>query len=81
MRSKAHRSNGEPPLQNRGEVIMPTLKGKKPRKKQRRSFLPWIDKIAVALYWVLTYSLRLKSRALRLILVKTILLLIEWFAR
>ena len=65
MRSKAHRSNGEPPLQNRGEVIMPTLKGKKPRKKQQRSFLPWIDKIAVALCWV----------------VKTILLLIEWFAR
>jgi len=35
------------------------------KRKQRRSILPWIDKLAAALFW----------------LVKTILLLIDWFSR
>ena len=35
----------------------------KPKKKQRRSFLDRIDKIAAAIYWV----------------VKTIILIIEWW--
>lgn len=38
---------------------------RKPKKKQRRSFLDRIDKIAVAFYWI----------------VKTIILIIDWFAR
>ena len=42
---------------------MAKLTGRKPKKKQRRSFLPWIDKIAVALYWVM----------------KTIILFVDWW--
>ena len=64
MRYRVHRSNGEPPC--RIEVkAMPMKAKRKANKKQRRSILPWIDKIAAALYWV----------------VKTILLLIDWFTR
>lgn len=65
MSGKAHLSKRGAVLRNRGENIMADQKGKKPKKKQRRSFLDRVDKFAVALYWV----------------VKTILLLIDWFTR
>ena len=64
MRYRAHRFNGESPC--RIEVYaMPAKVKRKANKKQRRSFLPWIDKIAAALFWF----------------VKTILMLIDWFTR
>ena len=65
MRNRAHRPNGEPPC--RVEVNAMTVKRprKTGRRKQRQSFLPWIDKIAAAIFWV----------------VKTILLLVDWFTR
>ena len=45
---------------------MPEKGKRKAKKKQRRFYvLPWIDKIAAAIFWV----------------VKTILLLIDWFTR
>ena len=44
---------------------MADKKAKRHKKKQRRSFLSQIDKIAVAFYWI----------------VKTILLIYEWLAR
>ena len=42
---------------------MADKKAKRPKKKQRRSFLPWIDIIAAAAYWV----------------VRLVLLLLDWF--
>lgn len=65
MRNRAHRPNGEPPC--RVEVNTMTVKRtrKAGRRKQRRSFLPWIDKIAAAIFWI----------------VKTILLIVDWFIR
>jgi len=45
---------------------VPEIKGKRrTKKKQRRNLLDRVDKIAAALFW----------------LVKTILLLIDWFSR
>ena len=62
MRYRAHRSNGESPCGI--EVNTMPAKGKrKTNKKQRRSFLPWIDKIAAAFFWI----------------VKTIILIIDWW--
>ena len=62
MRYRAHRFNGEPPC--RFEVkAMPAKAKHKAKKKQRRSILPWIDKLAAAFFWF----------------VKTILLILEWW--
>ena len=65
MKNRASSFNGDPPC--RYEVkFMSKKKGlKHARKKQWRSILPWIDKLAAALFWV----------------VKTILLLVDWFNR
>ncbi len=64
MRYRAHRPNGEPPCGIEVNA-MPEKVKRKARKKQRRSILPWIDKIAAATFWI----------------VKTVLLLIDWFTR
>ena len=42
--------NGEPPC---GIEVQAMPKGRRrAKRKQRRSFLPWIDKIAAAIYWI-----------------------------
>ncbi len=65
MRYRAHRFNGELPCGFEVKA-MPEKGKRKAKKKQRRFYvLPWIDKIAAAIFWV----------------VKTILLLIDWFTR
>lgn len=64
MRYRVHRPNGELPCGIEVNA-MPKEVTRKAGKKQRRSFLPWIDKIAAAVFWI----------------VKTVLLLIDWFAR
>ncbi len=64
MRYRAHRQNGEPPCGIEVNA-MPEKVTRKARKKQRRSFLDRIDKIAAAVFWI----------------VKTVLLLIDWFTR
>ena len=63
MRYRAYRFNGKPPCGFEVKA-MPTKAKRKTNKKQRRfHILPWIDKIAAAIFWV----------------VKTILLIIEWW--
>ena len=64
MRSRAHRPTGSRPVDLR-RSNMANLKGQKPKKKQRRSFLPRIDIIAAAAYWI----------------VRLVLLLIDWFSK
>ena len=63
MRYRVHRRNGEPPC--RTEVYAMPKGKQKAGKKQWQSFLPWIDKIATAIFWI----------------VKTVLVLIDWFTR
>ncbi len=65
MKDRASSFNGEPPCGSEVKFMSEKKGLKHSRKKQRRSILPWIDKIAAASYWV----------------VKTILLLVDWFNR
>ena len=65
MKCRASSFSGEPSCGFEVKIMSSKKAKKSTNKKQRRTFLPWIDKIAAAAYWV----------------VKIILLLVDYFNR